>query len=102
MRNITKKEAKLQGLKVEKLLAWIELEKKIELMKLEAKMLREESSVDTFMCLQNDKDIIIGKVIKLKNVISTRFNSTQFKSENPSLYEQYKNLTVSSIRKEKI
>jgi predicted phage-related endonuclease len=102
MRKITKKEAKIKGLKVQKLLAWIELEKQIELMKLEAKILRDDSFVDAFMSLQNDTDIIIGNEIKLKNVISTRFNSTQFKSENPRLYEKYKNLTVNSIRKEKI
>ena len=59
MRKLTKTEAKTKGLKIKKLLDWIELEKKIKLMQLEAKMLREDSFVDAFMSLQNDDDIII-------------------------------------------
>jgi hypothetical protein len=40
MRKLTKTEATTKGLKIKKLLDWIELEKKIKLMQLEAKMLR--------------------------------------------------------------
>ena len=71
MRKITKTEATTKGLKIKKLLEWIELEKKIKLMQMEAKLLRQDSFVDAFMSLQNDDDIIIGNQIKLKNVIST-------------------------------
>ena len=102
MRKLTKTEATTKGLKIKKLLDWIELEKKIKLMQLEAKMLREDSFVDAFMSLQNDDDIIIGNQIKLKNVISTRFNSTEFKKANPKLYTKYQNQIVSSIKKELI
>ena len=100
MRKLTKTEATTKGLKIKKLLDWIELEKKIKLMQLEAKMLREDSFVDAFMSLQNDEDIIIGNQIKLKNVISTRFNSTEFKKDNPKLYAKYQNQIVNSIKKE--
>ena len=100
MRKLSKKEATTKGLKIKKLLDWIELEKKIKLMQLEAKMLREDSFVDAFMSLQNDDDIIIGNQIKLKNVISTRFNSTEFKKDNPKLYAKYQNQIVNSIKKE--
>ena len=100
MRKLTKTEATTKGLKIKKLLDWIELEKKIKLMQLEAKMLREDSFVDAFMSLQNDDDIIIGNQIKLKNVISTRFNSTEFKKDNPKLYAKYQNQIVNSIKKE--
>ena len=100
MRKLTKTEATTKGLKIKKLLDWIELEKKIKLMQLEAKMLREDSFVDAFMSLQNDDDIIIGNQIKLKNVICTRFNSTEFKKDNPKLYAKYQNQIVNSIKKE--
>ena len=102
MRKITKKEAQTKGLKVQKLLAWVELEKKIKLMQLEAKMLRDDSFVDAFMSLQNDDDIIVGNQIKLKNVISTRFNSSEFKKDNPKLYTKYQNQIVHSIKKDLI
>jgi len=102
MRKLSKKEATTKGLKIKKLLDWIELEKKIKLMQLEAKMLREDSFVDAFMSLQNDDDIIIGNHIKLKNVISTRFNSTEFKKDNPKLYAKYQNQIVNSITKDLI
>jgi len=102
MRKLTKTEATTKGLKIKKLLDWIELEKKIKLMQLEAKMLREDSFVDAFMSLQNDDDIIIGNQIKLKNVISTRFNSTEFKKANPKLYAKYQNQIVHSIKKDLI
>lgn len=102
MRKLSKKEATTKGLKIKKLLDWIELEKKIKLMQLEAKMLREDSFVDAFMSLQNDDDIIIGNQIKLKNVISTRFNSTEFKKDNPKLYAKYQNQIVNSIKKDLI
>lgn len=102
MRKLTKTEATTKGLKIKKLLDWIELEKKIKLMQLEAKMLREDSFVDAFMSLQNDEDIIIGNQIKLKNVISTRFNSTEFKKDNPKLYAKYQNQIVNSIKKDLI
>ena len=102
MRKISKKEATTKGLKIKKLLDWIELEKKIKLMQMEAKMLREDSFVDAFMSLQNDDDIIIGNQIKLKNVISTRFNSTEFKKDNPKLYAKYQNQIVNSITKDLI
>ena len=102
MRKITKKEAQTKGLKVQKLLAWVELEKKIKLMQLEAKMLRDDSFVDAFMSLQNDDDIIVGNQIKLKNVISTRFNSSEFKKANPKLYTKYQNQIVHSIKKDLI
>ena len=102
MRKLTKTEATTKGLKIKKLLDWIELEKKIKLMQLEAKMLREDSFVDAFMSLQNDDDIIIGNQIKLKNVISTRFNSTEFKKDNPKLYAKYQNQIVNSIKKDLI
>ena len=102
MRKLTKTEATTKGLKIKKLLDWIELEKKIKLMQLEAKMLREDSFVDAFMSLQNDDDIIIGNQIKLKNVISTRFNSSEFKKANPKLYAKYQNQIVHSIKKDLI
>ncbi len=102
MRKITKKEAQTKGLKVQKLLAWVELEKKIKLMQLEAKMLRDDSFVDAFMSLQNDDDVIVGNQIKLKNVISTRFNSSEFKKANPKLYTKYQNQIVHSIKKDLI
>ena len=100
MRKITKTEATTKGLKIKKLLDWIELEKKIKLMQMEAKLLRQDSFVDAFMSVQNDEDIIIGNHIKLKNVISTRFNSTEFKKANPKLYAKYQNQIVNSIKKE--
>ena len=100
MRKITKKEAQTKGLKVQKLLKWVELEKKIKLMQMEAKILRDDSFVDPFMSLQNDDDIVIGNKIKLKNVLSTRFNSTEFKKANPKLYAKYQNQIVNSIKKE--
>ena len=100
MRKITKTEATTKGLKIKKLLEWIELEKKIKLMQMEAKLLRQDSFVDAFMSVQNDEDIIIGNHIKLKNVISTRFNSTEFKKANPKLYAKYQNQIVNSIKKE--
>ena len=102
MRKISKKEATTKGLKIKKLLDWIELEKKIKLMQMEAKLLRQDSFVDAFMSVQNDDDIIIGNQIKLKNVISTRFNSTEFKKENPKLYAKYQNQIVQSITKDLI
>ena len=102
MRKLTKKEAINKGLKVQKLLNWIELEKKIKLMQMKAKMLREDSLVDAFMSLQNEDDIVIGNKIKLKNVISTRFNSTEFKKDNPKLYAKYQNQIVNSINKDLI
>ena len=102
MRKISKKEATTKGLKIKKLLDWIELEKKIKLMQMEAKLLRQDSFVDAFMSLQNDDDIIIGNQIKLKNVISTRFNSTEFKKDNPKLYAKYQNQIVNSITKDLI
>ena len=102
MRKITKTEATTKGLKIKKLLDWIELEKKIKLMQMEAKLLRQDSFVDAFMSLQNDDDIIIGNQIKLKNVISTRFNSTEFKKDNPKLYAKYQNQIVNSITKDLI
>tara|TARA_B100000900_G_scaffold368531_1_gene345803 strand:- start:2416 stop:2724 length:309 start_codon:yes stop_codon:yes gene_type:complete len=102
MRKITKKEAINKGLKVQKLLSWIQLEKKIKLMRMRADLLREDSLVDAFMSLQNDDDIIIGNQIKLKNVISTRFNSTEFKKDNPKLYAKYQNQIVNSITKDLI
>ena len=102
MRKLTKKEATTKGLKIKKLLDWIELEKKIKLMQMEAKLLRQDSFVDAFMSVQNDDDIIIGNQIKLKNVISTRFNSTEFKKENPKLYAKYQNQIVQSITKDLI
>ena len=102
MRKLTKTEATTKGLKIKKLLDWIELEKKIKLMQLEAKMLREDSFVDAFMSLQNDDDIIIGNQIKLKNVISTRFNSIEFKKASPELYAKYQNQIVYSIKKDLI
>jgi hypothetical protein len=100
MKKLTKKEAINKGLKVQKLLSWIELEKKIKLMQLQAKLLRDDSLVDGFMSLQNEDDIIIGNKIKLKNVISTRFNSTEFKKDNPKIYAKYQNQIVHSIKKE--
>ena len=102
MRKISKKEATTKGLKIKKLLDWIELEKKIKLMQMEAKLLRQDSFVDAFMSVQNDEDIIIGNHIKLKNVISTRFNSTEFKKANPKLYAKYQNQIVQSITKDLI
>ena len=102
MRKITKTEATTKGLKIKKLLDWIELEKKIKLMQMEAKLLRQDSFVDAFMSVQNDEDIIIGNHIKLKNVISTRFNSTEFKKANPKLYAKYQNQIVQSITKDLI
>ena len=102
MRKLSKKEATTKGLKIKKLLDWIAFEKKIKLMQMEAKMLREDSFVDAFMSLQNDDDIIIGNQIKLKNVISTRFNSTEFKKDNPKLYAKYQNQIVNSINKDLI
>jgi hypothetical protein len=102
MKKITKKEAINKGLKVDKLLKWIELEKKIKFMELEAKMLREDSAVNSFMSLQNEDEIIIGRQIKLKNVLSTRFNSTQFKKDNPKLYAKYQNQMVNSIMRKLI
>lgn len=102
MRKLSKKEATTKGLKIKKLLDWIAFEKKIKLMQMEAKMLREDSFVDAFMSLQNDDDIIIGNQIKLKNVISTRFNSTEFKKDNPKLYAKYQNQIVNSITKDLI
>jgi hypothetical protein len=102
MRKLSKKEATIKGLKIKKLLDWIELEKKIKLMQMEAKLLRQDSFVDAFMSVQNDDDIIIGNHIKLKNVISTRFNSTEFKKENPKLYAKYQNQIVQSITKDLI
>ena len=102
MRKITKKEAINKGLKVQKLLSWIELEKKIKLMRIQADLLRDASLVDSFMSLQNEDDIIIGNKIKLKNVISTRFNSTEFKKDNPKLYAKYQNQIVNSITKDLI
>jgi hypothetical protein len=102
MRKLTKKEATTKGLKIKKLLDWIELEKKIKLMQMEAKLLRQDSFVDAFMSVQNDEDIIIGNQIKLKNVISTRFNSIEFKKENPKLYAKYQNQIVQSITKDLI
>ena len=102
MKKLTKKEAINKGLKVQKLLSWIELEKKIKLMKLQADILREDSLIDGFMSLQNEDQIIIGNKIKLKNVISTRFNSTEFKKANPKLYAKYQNQIVHSIKKDLI
>ena len=102
MRKLSKKEATTKGLKIKKLLDWIELEKKIKLMQMEAKLLRQDSFVDAFMSVQNDEDIIIGNHIKLKNVISTRFNSTEFKKANPKLYAKYQNQIVQSITKDLI
>ena len=102
MRKLTKKEATTKGLKIKKLLNWIELEKKIKLMQMKAKILREDSLVDAFMSLQNEDDIVIGNKIKLKNVISTRFNSTEFKKDNPKLYAKYQNQIVNSITKDLI
>jgi hypothetical protein len=102
MRKLSKKEATTKGLKIKKLLDWIELEKKIKLMQMEAKLLRQDSFVDAFMSVQNDDDIIIGNHIKLKNVISTRFNSTEFKKDNPKLYAKYQNQIVNSITKDLI
>ena len=102
MRKLSKKEATTKGLKIKKLLDWIELEKKIKLMQMEAKLLRQDSFVDAFMSVQNDDDIIIGNQIKLKNVISTRFNSTEFKKDNPKLYAKYQNQIVQSITKDLI
>ena len=102
MRKLTKTEATTKGLKIKKLLDWIELEKKIKLMQMEAKLLRQDSFVDAFMSVQNDEDIIIGNHIKLKNVISTRFNSTEFKKANPKLYAKYQNQIVNSITKDLI
>ncbi len=102
MRKLTKKEAITKGLKVQKLLKWIELEKKIKAMQLEAKLLRQDSFVDPFMSLQNDDQIVIGNQIELKNVTSTRFNSTEFKKDNPKLYSKYENQIVNSIRKDLI
>lgn len=102
MRKLTKTEATTKGLKVQKLLKWIELEKKIKVMQLEAKLLRDDSFIDPFMSLQNDDQIIIGNKIKLKNVISTRFNSTEFKKDNPKLYSKYETQIVNSIRKDLI
>ena len=102
MRKLTKTEATTKGLKIKKLLDWIELEKKIKLMQLEAKMLREDSFVDAFMSLQNDDDIIIGNQIKLKNVISTRFNYIEYKKGNQKLYAKYQNQIVHSIKKDLI
>ena len=49
MRKLSKKEATTKGLKIKKLLDWIELEKKIKLMQMEAKLLRQDSFVDAFM-----------------------------------------------------
>ena len=107
MRKINK--TKNTGLKVSKLLDLLLmekeaklLEKKIKLMRIQADLLRDASLVDSFMSLQNEDDIIIGNKIKLKNVISTRFNSTEFKKDNPKLYAKYQNQIVNSITKDLI
>lgn len=100
MRKINK--TKNTGLKVSKLLDLLLMEKEAKLLEKKIELLRQDSGLDTFMCTKpfNEKIVVeaVRKVgeqkqkyfIELMHYNRISFDQSQFRKDNPELYEKYR------------
>jgi len=100
MRKINK--TKNTGLKVSKLLDLLLMEKEAKLLEKKIELLRQDSGLDTFMCTKpfNEKIVVeaVRKVgekkqkyfIELMHYNRISFDQSQFRKDNPKLYEKYR------------
>lgn len=90
------------GLKVSKLLDLLLMEKEAKLLEKKIELLRQDSGLDLFMSTKpfNEKIVIeatrkIGEekykyLIELMHFTRTSFDQSQFRKDNPELYEKYR------------